>query len=742
MRLMKKLAIALSSVVAFTAVPFVTMAASNAIIDTPDIIIGSTLGYKIDAEGNVEKNNSALNIFVQTTVAYQSEQFLVKGTDVSFDAIAYGEIITVTEPNSAETVKVERLSNDTLRVSVANIDQDRMFTIPVSLKVTGANPALNIIGNGGISSQTISLASKAISNQSVNIKFGEQKNIPIEGNGTLGEIIIDEVVIQALNQETEVVISLATNSGLVFDLKPGSEIAITGAEGFAGINTSAIVTDIWSNNQKIKLVVPALDDNRIKGSISIANLPVAAEERKVGALCDEVVLDVEVNNVKASGVVSQVMDYEVFLHSKTLIDLVAGGESQKIKFTLNESVAGSLNDNLHIFIAVEGADIVNFKEQVVNGVRFSPSYDRYGNIIEIVAEMTSGFNRRISNAIELELELMAGVNETGLIEVTAESRGFDKDLGLIVGTINNTVGVQAEGTVVEIGLQGQVGGQIVIKETVSNVLEKNEQIIVELVDAAASGIRLQSAKVEATNGIQLESRVVGDCIVIDITRESGAPGEVIISDVEVTVGQNAPFGGFKAVVGGTAISNKNTNIGVFDTNYKPALADVLTIDNFITTQRMQEVVTMPRIEYVEIIEDVKVVQEVVDIAPSFNKVVATIDINSGLINSNNSVKALVAKPFTTSRGNVMVGVRDIATIFNIAENEIMFENGKILIKNNNIDLEMQSGSEIMKVNGINLLMDEKVEVIDGRTFVSAKYMALALGLDMNVNSGVIELLNK
>ncbi len=298
MRLIKKLAITLGSVMAFAAVQAPTMAASHAIIDTPSIIIGSTLGYQKDGDVITKNENNALNVYVQTTVAYASEQFLIKGNDVFFDKDIYVDVVTT---EGDEVVKVECLDSNTLRVSVTNIGEDKMFTIPVYLEVTGANPTLDIIGNGGISSQTINVANEELTDKNIKIDFGQTRNIPIEGDGMLGQIIIDEVIVGALNQETEVAIALETNSGLVFNLKVGDEIQLSGTEGFAAVTEVATVKEILSNNQQVVLTLPALNDNKIKGSIIIENLPVKAENRKVGVICDRVVLKVDANNTTATG---------------------------------------------------------------------------------------------------------------------------------------------------------------------------------------------------------------------------------------------------------------------------------------------------------------------------------------------------------------------------------------------------------------------------------------------------------
>ncbi len=725
MRIIKKLAIALGSVMAFVALQAPTMAASNAVIDTPSIIIGSTLGYRLDSNGNIiqQSANDALNVYVQTTVAYKEEQFLIKGTNVLFDETVYNNAPTTTS-SSLELVEVERLSNDTLRVSVSNIDDDKMFTIPVYMEITGANPTLEIIGNGGISSQTINVSNETLSDKNVKIEFGTTRNIPIEGNGMLGEIIIDEVIVGALNQETDVIINLETNSGLVFDLKVGDQIQLSGTQGFVGIDAVATITKITANDQQITLTLPALDDNKIKGAIKIANLPVKAENRKVGVICDRVSVKVEVNNAVATGVVSDVTEYEVYLDSRKIIELIAGGASQKVEFTINETVAGSLNDNLDIFFMVKGANIINFEEKIIDGIHFSANTDRYGNITEIVAEMTDDFNKKIANNVTLELELISGVNETGIAEVIAESRGFNQNLELAIGDIKNTLNIDAVSTTVLTGLQGQVGGQIVIQETEANILEKHEQIVVEFVNANRNGIRLEDATLTGTNGLEFEYEIEGDFIIIDITRESARAGEIIVSDINLTVGQNAPIGKFDVQIGGTAISRVNTK--------ETAMNDVLTIKEFILTEKMYTAV-----QEATPVTEIPVLQDILEVETinTQEEIIAVDEITTIVLSD---IENLLTTPYISSHNNLMIGVRDVVTIFGLDDNSIRFENGKTQILSDNIKIEIEQGSNIININGINIIMEDIVEVVDGRTCVSAKYIALALGLDINITNDTIE----
>ncbi|OOB79096.1 MAG: hypothetical protein BEN19_08210 [Epulopiscium sp. Nuni2H_MBin003] len=713
MRLMKKLALTVCSAFGFIGAGSFVMAASNATVDNKDIIVGSTLGYEV-LDGEIVKNSNALNMFVTTNVNYTNEEFLIKGKDVAFIQELY-----VLDENHSSNVTIEYLSSDTLKVHVKDITNN-MFMLPLSLEISGANPVLEIIGNGGISAQTINLSADTLSDKNIEIKFGETRNIPIEGKGFLGEVIIEEVVSNSLISPTTVVMNLETNSGLVFDATIGDTVTVTGVDGLSGTNTVATITGLSEYNQQLTLEIPALASNNIRGKISITDIPVTAENRKTGVLCEQVNLTVSIGDIVSTGMVSDVKEYKVNLTTSNNQNIIAGGTPQKVKFNITETVAGSLDSNLNIFISTKGADIINFEEVTVDGITFKAHKDAQGNITEIVGDIGPNFNSRIANCIELELELLAGVNETGNVKVIAEARNFSSNIELIVGAVENTLIIDTEPANVQIGIKEQNVGEIVIKETQANILEKYEQIVIELVSAERNHIQLEDITINSTNGIELNYQLINNYIVIDITRQSSAPGEIIISDMIFTVGQNTPIGDYDIKVGGTAISLKNAKLD--NGNFTNTTKDSILIEDFIITHRDITQNTQP-----VVIPEVapEVIIEYVPILPV--TVQKVLDLNTNSITIGTDTTYLGATPYTTDNGTLMVAVRDIPAIFGL-DADITVNNNVINIG----DIQIAQNSDVLEINGIKMIMDEKVTLIDGRSYVSLKYIEFALRENLTI----------
>ncbi|WP_305767890.1 hypothetical protein [Candidatus Epulonipiscium viviparus] len=725
MKLFKKMTIAICSVMAVASFQVSVMAASDAIIDREDMIIGSTLGYKMVA-GEAVKDD--FNIFINTTVPYKNEQFLIRGTDIAFNKSLYDKDIT---PDGTETVVAKYLTDTTIRVGVTNISSDKMFMVPLYLEVVGENPSVEIVGNGGISSQIINLSEAAVSDQNIKIEFGKTRNIPIEGEGFLGEVAIEEVIPGALKSPTTVMLTLETNSGLVFDTLVGHKIKLEGSAGLAGTETWATVTAVTANDQQLILELPSLDDNNIKGNINIIDLPVKPENRKVGVICEQVYLNVSANDVTKRGVVSDVVPYDIHLSSDHLQTFVAGGKSETIEFAITENVSGSLDNDLDLFISTTGAQIINFEEQTIDGINFKAIKDYKGKIVEIIGKMTPEFDESISNDIHINLELIAGVNDRGDVTVAVECRNFAEDLSVPVGKIENTVNVTKKTANLKIGLKDQIAGEIVIAESKANVLEKYEQIIVEIAEAEENDIRIKDAHVYATNGIEVKSEIMGDYIVIDITRQSAAPGKVVISDLEFTVGQDAPYGSYDIKVSGSAISGKNATLN--PANFKASTQDPIVVKNFAV---LSQNLIKPEIREVvkEVPVKVEVVKEVIKEVPvevevEKKVIVPIIDLYTESVTRGNIARDLTATPVKTANGNLMLAVRDIATVFGLDESQVVFVGKKTIV---NDAIEIEQGSDVLNIAGLKLKMTDKVANIGGRAYVPIEYMALALGSPIKI----------
>ena len=92
-----------------------------------------------------------------------------------------------------------------------------------------------------------------------------------------------------------------------------------------------------------------------------------------------------------------------------------------------------------------------------------------------------------------------------------------------------------------------------------------------------------------------------------------------------------------------------------------------------------------------------------------------------------------AAPYISKANRVMVPVRYVSDVFGVNGKDVLFskENGgTITIFAGSRVLQVVNGSNIALVNGVKVPMDEKVTIIDGRTYVPVGEMARLLDVEV------------
>ncbi len=184
------------------------MAATTATVDTHSMIIGS------------EFTDYNVRFKIDTT---NDQEFIIEGSDIKFDSTQ----------NSIDGVDVTRTSNTTVIVKVTDLE-NLEFDVPLSFSITGANPQLSIKGNGGVSSQTISLSEGELSDSAISMSFGDAKNISVDGVGSIADITITENVVGAFD-ELDVKIELRGTSDLAFNMAEGKSVSLKTSGGLSNV---------------------------------------------------------------------------------------------------------------------------------------------------------------------------------------------------------------------------------------------------------------------------------------------------------------------------------------------------------------------------------------------------------------------------------------------------------------------------------------------------------------------------
>ncbi|OON98034.1 MAG: hypothetical protein ATN36_01815 [Epulopiscium sp. Nele67-Bin005] len=361
--------------------------------------------------------------------------------------------------------------------------------------------------------------------------------------------------------------------------------------------------------------------------------------------------------------------------------------------------------------------------------------DEDGFIIGFDVVATASFDS-VSDPEEMEIGFNLGgrLGEEGNVYLTAINRGFDEDLIVKVGELNAPVIAVAEHTVIlEAGMRMQAGGKIVITEEYEGMFEKvgnNKFTIAIEQHGTDDGIRIEDATV-TIDGFSANYTISDGAIVIEVIRESdGDLGSVTIEDIVFTSTNVTPQGQYGVEIYGDAI-NDHAALARGDDSYSGGVdhEGAGSIDGLYS---------LVLEDFIQVGTDVRT-----------NAVETTINWRTGATTVNGEKVDLLVQPFVSENGRTMVGIRDIATFFNIPPQQIQFFNqpvdgyiygqpvsqgtGIVQIINGDTIVTFVNGSNIAIAGSQTLYMDEVMQIVDERSYAPIRYVGEALGLTVTVD---------
>ncbi len=347
--------------------------------------------------------------------------------------------------------------------------------------------------------------------------------------------------------------------------------------------------------------------------------------------------------------------------------------------------------------------------------------------------------------MEITINLGGRLGEEGNVYLTAVNRGFDEDLVVKVGEITSPVIAVAEETVIlESGMRMQAGGKIVITEEYEAMFQKvgnNKFTIAVESKGVDDGIRIEDATV-IIDGFQANYDIEDGAIIIEVIRESdGDLASVTIQDIIFTSTNVTPQGQYDIEIFGDAINDHAVLVYGSD-DYLGSNEDFAEgYGGSIGKHRKGSYSDLYRItleEFIQVGTDVRT-----------NAVETTINWRTGATTVNGEKVDLLVEPFVSSNGRTMVGIRDIATFFNIPASQINFFNqpvdgfiygqpvsagtGIVQIINGGTIVTFVNGSNIAIAGSQTLYMDEVMQIVDDRSYAPIRYVGEALGLTVTID---------
>lgn len=703
MKLRQKLAVVLASAMIVSAVPVVTSAASvNGFNKTVSIVEGTEL-----------TTTSAVNLDMKFDAESEEQEttFFVEAQDFEFNADEYkikAGKQTTDEAKDLEigNAKISVLSKTQLKVTTTVGTSETNVSIPVLGKVLKGNPAIIVDGADSLAtSGKYSLTSgEVVGDKALTATAGTVKNISVDGEGAIADIIIEEKVAGTLKNDHIIKIALPNSSDLNF--KANQTVEVEGVRGLAGEKITATVVE-QEDEKVLELKLGDITPSTARGGIKLKGIQVEAENPREEVKTGEVKVTVKADKMEDTKlVVANVSDFGVTLNVEEEVEVVAGKDGETVKVTLKENAIASLNKRQDVYFNVEGANIVKDTLKVVEGAAGIVHQELDADKVEVEGLVldTALIEDNKVNEIVFEFQVEGKVEHAGDITLVAESRNFDKEIELKLGTVKEAVKVEAEAMTVKVGLKDQKGGKVVITETEAEMLPRGKEIVLDVAKDSKEGINVVDAKVEAEDIEIKDVKVKDGKIFFTIDRESDELGKITISEITVDTDRTVPEGKFDLVIGGQAISKHNTT--------KEAFEDTITVADFF-------VVGTPNTED--------------NTANGLKKGTGIFTVGQKSYTLNGEKVEMDAAPYISKANRVMVPARYVADVFGVNGKDVLFskENGgTITIFAGNRVLQVVNGSNIALVNGVKVPMDEKVTIIDGRTYVPVGEMARLLDVDV------------
>lgn len=713
MKLRQKLAVVLASAMIITAVPVVTSAAStNGFNKTLSIVADKEITTAQGLNLTVKYDESAATTIAKGT----KDTFFVNATDFKFlnDTNVYTGV-------EKDGVTVTRLSDTQLKVEVKAGATLAQNTVEIAIAGTPSKgtPAIIVDAEDSLAtSGKYALSnSEVVTDKVLTATAGDVKNISIDGYGSIADITIEEKAADTLLEKGEVTITLPNSSELNFNstYKTAQEIEIAANRGLssASIKATAQYFEDANGKQDSKKLVITLTGNKTasRGSVVLKGIKVEAEDKKADVATGEVKVTVKANGMEDTKlVVANVADFGVKINVKEEVEVVAGKDGKTVKVTLEESAIDSLNKKQNVYFTVDGAKIDASSLKIVEGAKDIITAAKADDEVELTLD-ASKLTADAINKVVFEFAVEGKAANTGDIVLKAESRALENDIEVKLGTVKEAVKVEAQPMTVKVGLKGQKGGQVVITETDAEMLPRGEQIIVEVAKDSTKGINVTDATVEAKDVEIKDVKVEDGKIFFTIARTSEEAGTITIKDITVDTDRTVPEGSFDLVIGGKAISKDNTN-KVSEAKDAKYFEDAITVADFF-------VVGTPNTED--------------NASNGLKKGTGIFKVGEKTYTVNGEAKEMDAAPYISKANRVMVPVRYVSDVFGINGNDVLFSNengGTITIFAGNKVLQVVNGSNIALVNGVRVPMDEKVAIVDGRTYVPVGEMGRLLGVDV------------
>lgn len=344
-----------------------------------------------------------------------------------------------------------------------------------------------------------------------------------------------------------------------------------------------------------------------------------------------------------------------------------------------------------------------------------------------------------ASSFELQLTLSADATYTG--DVTLSVRGAGMDEGevedVVIAKVVSPVTVEAETTKTNMGYQKISTSDIVITEAEDGILVKDGDVRIEIDSIYGNqelGFADENIDYEIDGDIKIKNFKVSDGVIsFKVDSSSSDASKITIKNVKIGTTRSVPYGSYDLKVGGSAIiSNYSEDLVDEGDESKIGRAFDYGVGFFDDNDAIKVA------KYIDVVTDPGTLDKVVKV---------TIGEKTILVDDQ-SYDMDVAPYIQATSNSTMVPLRFVMVALGVDSDNIgsVDESSKVSFDNNTktatifyasgtnmTTIQFQAGSNVMKVNGADIPMENgvKAEIVDGRMFVPFR----AIGTAINVNVG-------
>ena len=700
------------------------LAATPAFADSTNVVsnvpsVSTT--YDSNATGSavsnliVEENNTSFSSTDRFRV------ILPSGVKWSDNVASSGTLSTSNPDGSAGSTAATytRVSDQVLEVNINSVlgtGLKHAVSIPMNVKVDGASGPISVTVDPLDSTVTGGqyVIANVASGSTVATVDSAKTIVAGSSNATIGTVRVDETAVGSVYQTTQQKVTFKlpsnynwTNNGTVsFAGGFAGHVTVNGKDGVTPVtlsgNSFPVSSAVTSGDRELTFYVSFTSAPTTRGTIYLTGGQVNVDN---DAPKGDVTLSVSGDKLSSQDVVVATNgDYSVTPSIDEVKTIVAGQNDSSDKtgtLEIKEDVLNSLvaGRNLEIDLpdSVKLVSGTTLDWSAGSTLPTTPTVNTDRNKITLAIPTTRSTSK-YDFKVKLPLEISA--DYTGDVTATIKGAGI-ADQKIVIAKAVAPLSLKTTSSSLAVGAANQSASDIVLTEGDKGAFASAKSIFVKLpngvsfastptVTVTSGDVEVDQANVGVTNDTYNPG--ANNWLEIPIKSDSTKPSTITVSNVKLNVDNTVPAGDVAVKVGGAAVVN-STNAADFTSN--AAKTTYATVGAYAAN--------------------------------------ASFAVGKTTFTVNGVEKTMDVAPYTNADKRLMLPARFVANALGVSDDNIIWNNNTqtaTIIKGDRI-VQFTVNKAYYVLNGVQVSMDTKAEMKDGRNMIPFRYLAQALGAQVS-----------